>query len=112
MKAVVAAFNQEIALVGAFSVIVNPHVDHHIQLYQILALYNIFHHVTLTAAHPGDAGPDPGGAGAVPAHRPHRRGARHLDRPRPLLLAPHLQPLQEIRGLEIPLLHVSRVVSV
>ena len=37
MKAVVAAFNQENALVGAFSVITNPRVDLRLKLYYLVS---------------------------------------------------------------------------
>ena len=68
MKAVVAAFNQEKALVGAFSVITNLRME----LLQALLQVPRQEHVR-------DGGESRGGAaGGVPA--PHRGGARHHDR--------------------------------
>ena len=68
--------------------------------------------VLLPAAHPGDDLPHPVRAVSLPLHRagPHRPERpdcpRDLDRPRPLLLPPDIQPTEETRGLEVPLLHV------
>ena len=69
--------------------------------------------VLLPAPHPGDAPPQPLRAGALPLlrllpQRPQRPvSGRDLDRAGALLLPSHLQPSEETRGMEVPLLHVS-----